>query len=153
MVAFRGVSMQARGHGTIDHTADMGVHGWGGSMAAAFEETALAMFELIAVLDGLAAERETIVSCDGSDAEELLVEFLNGLLSKAGVGDMVLVSVEIERLERREERWTLAARALGVPVERAAGRYLTEVKAATYYGASVRMNEGGRWEARCVVDL
>ncbi len=145
--------MQVRGHGTIDHTADMGIHGWGASMAEAFEETALAMFELIAVLDGLGAERETVVSCDGSDAEELLVEFLNGLLSKAGIDDMVLISVEIERLERRGDQWTLAARALGVPLERAAGRFLTEVKAATYYGASVRMDGGGRWEARCVVDL
>lgn len=122
-------------------------------MAEAFEETALAMFELIADLGGLAAERETVVSCDGSDREELLVEFLNGLLSKAGIDGLVLVHVKIERLEGRGRQWTLAARALGAPLERAAGRFLTEVKAATYYGASVRMGEKGRWEAQCVVDL
>ena len=122
-------------------------------MAEAFEETALAMFELIADLGGLAAEREAVVSCDGSDREELLVEFLNSLLSKADIDGLVLVHVEIERLDRRREQWTLAARAMGAPLERAAGRFFTEVKAATYYGASVRMSEEGRWEARCVVDL
>lgn len=148
-----GGSMRARGHDTIEHTADMGIRGWGGGMAEAFEETALAMFELMADIDGLAADRAVHVSCAGADREELLVEFLNALLSRTDIDEVVLVSVEITALERRGDEWMLAARARCAPRAHAAGRLLAEVKAATYYGASVRESGRGRWEARCVVDL
>lgn len=145
--------MQARGHGTIEHTADMGIRGWGASIAEAFEETALAMFELMADLDGVTADREITVSCNGIDREELLVEFLNALLARADLEEMVLQSVEVGRVENAGGQWSLTARAGGAPRETVAGRLLTEVKAATYYGASVRMSGGDRWEARCVVDI
>jgi SHS2 domain-containing protein len=145
--------MRTRGHGTIDHTADMGIHGWGDSIAVAFEETATAMFELMADLEGLEADRDTAVSCEGNAPEELLVEFLNNLLSLADIEDMVFTEVAVDRLERTGECWMLTARARGATRERAAGRFLTEVKAATYYGASVIESGEGRWEARCVVDL
>jgi SHS2 domain-containing protein len=36
-----------RGHDTIEHTADMGICGWGRIENDAFEEAALAMFELM----------------------------------------------------------------------------------------------------------
>ncbi len=145
--------MQSRGHGTIEHVADMGIHGWGSSCAEAFEETAAAMFELMAELEGVESDREVAVSCEGTDLEELLVEFLNGLILRADIEDVVLERVAVDRLEYAGGRWRLAARARGLPRERAAGRFLTEVKAATYYGASVSENSEGRWEARCVVDL
>ncbi|HUV36728.1 MAG TPA: archease [Patescibacteria group bacterium] len=145
--------MRERGHDTIDHTADMGIRGWGAGIPEAFEEAARAMFELAAELDGLAADREVSVSCEGTDAEELLVEFLNTLLTRADLEDLVFVRVSIDRLGKDGGSWRLGARVMGAPRERAAGRLLTEVKAATYYGASVRMSGEGLWEARCVVDL
>lgn len=147
------MAMRSRGHGTIEHVADMGIHGWGSSCADAFEETAEAMFELMAELEGLESDRDVAVSCEGTDLEELLVEFLNRLILQADIEDVVLERVTIDRLEYTGGRWLLTARARGLPREQAAGRFLIEVKAATYYGASVRESSEGRWEARCVVDL
>jgi SHS2 domain-containing protein len=117
--------MCTRGHGTIDHTADMGICGWGDSIIAAFEETAASMFELMADLDGLGADRDAAVSC----------------------------GVVVDRLEKTAGGWILTAHARGASRENAAGRLLAEVKAATYCGASVIEKGEGRWEARCVVDL
>ena len=74
--------MTARGHETIDHTADMGLRGWGGSPAEAFEETAMAMFDLMIDRKGAAAENEYSISIGGRDLAELLIEFLNELLGK-----------------------------------------------------------------------
>ena len=145
--------MRQRGHGTIDHTADMGIHGWGCGVSEAFEEIALAMFELMAELDGLVGDRETTVSCEAADRKELLVEFLNAIITRVDIEDMAPVRVSIERLGERAGHWTLAARVLGTSRENAAGRFLSEVKAATYCGASVLERGEGRWEARCVVDL
>jgi SHS2 domain-containing protein len=131
----------------------MGIRGWGGSPAEAFEEAAAAMFELTADLRGLDPRHEAALSCTGDGPEELLVEFLNALIARADLDEVVFVRVTIDDLARTGKHWTLTARALGAARDAAAGRFLTEVKAATYYGAAVVRDDDGRWEARCVVDL
>ena len=82
--------MTGRGHETLDHTADMGLRGWRTSPAQAFEETALAMFDLMVDRSGVVAQKEFRLSIGGMDLTELLVEFLNELLSLADIeGKMV----------------------------------------------------------------
>lgn len=145
--------MCVRGHETLDHTADMGIQGWGRTPAEAFEETASAMLELTVNPQGLVASKRVSISCEGIDLTELLLEFLNALLSKADVSGTVFLKAVVSALEKREGRWIVEAVAEGVPIEEARDRLLVEVKAATYCGASIRENEAGAWVARCVVDL
>lgn len=142
-----------RGHETIDHTADMGIRGWGRTPAEAFEETAAAMFEIIVNAERLAPSRQIGISCEGDDLAGLLVEFLNGCISEADVSGTVLIDVSIGALGERSGRWYVEATALGVPVADARDRLLVEVKAATCYGASVLERGPDAWVARCVVDL
>ena len=146
--------MTARAHGTFDHPADMGVFGRGPSLAAAFEEAAAAMFELVVRTDGLAAERGRLrVSCSAVDREELLVEFLNELVAEADLADMAFLSVEIESIVDEERGWRLDASAAGVGRARLAGRLLGEVKAATPSGVRVVRRPDGGWEAACLLDM
>ncbi len=145
--------MTGRGHETLEHTADMGLRGWGGSPAEAFEETALAMFELMVDRHGMAAEIDHRLSIGGRDLTGLLIEFLNELLSLADIEDTAFVSVIIERLEGGGEDWELDAVIGGIPRAKCRKRLLSEVKAATWYGASVGHDRDGRWVAGCVVDL
>jgi len=145
--------VSVRGHETIDHTADMGIRGWGRTPAEAFEEIAAAMFEITLNADGLAPSREIRISRDGDDLAGLLIEFLNGCISQADVSGTVLTGVSIGGIGERNGKWYVEATALGVPVADARERLLVEVKAATSYGASVLEREPGAWVARCVVDL
>lgn len=145
--------MTGRGHETLEHTADMGLRGWGGTPAVAFEETALAMFELIIDRKGAAVETDYFLSLGGRDLTGLLIEFLNELLSLGDVEDTAFVSVRIERLDGEGDEWDLDAVIGGIPRGRCRKRLLTEVKAATWYGASVSREGNGRWVAGCVVDL
>jgi SHS2 domain-containing protein len=145
--------MTGRGHETLEHTADMGLRGWGGSPAEAFEEPALAMFELMVDRHGMAAEIDHRLSIGGRDLTGLLIEFLNELLSFADIEDTAFVSVSIERLEGGGEDWELDAVIGGIPRAKCRKRLLSEVKAATWYGASVSHENDGRWVAGCVVDL
>ncbi len=145
--------MGKRGHETIDHTADMGIRGWGESPLEALEEIALAMFELIAEREDIATSREIDIACEGNDLRELLVEFLNQFLLKADLEEMVFADVKIDRLSETEGAWALDARARGAPKSEAVDKLLREVKAATYYGALVENDGSGNWEAQCVVDL
>ena len=145
--------MKARGHETLEHTADMGLRGWGRTPAEAFEETALAMFGLM--VDGRSLRRETEhrLSIGGRDLTDLLVEFLNELLSLGDIEDTAFLSVKIEKLEGNGDEWDLEAVVGGVPRRSCGDNLLSEVKAATWYGASVERDSGGRWTAGCVVDL
>jgi SHS2 domain-containing protein len=145
--------MSIRGHETLDHTADMGIQGWGRTPAEAFEEIAAAMFELTVDAHGLAASRRVSIAVEGIDLTELLLVFLNTLLSQADITGTVFLKSGVSALEKRGRGWILETVAEGVPLEEARDRLLVEVKAATYCGASVTENKTGAWVARCVVDL
>jgi SHS2 domain-containing protein len=145
--------MKGRGHEKLEHTADMGLRGWGGTPAEAFEETALAMLDLMIDRSGMNAVKDYNLSIGGRDLKGLLIEFLNELLSLADIEDAALVSVRIETLRGEGEEWDLDAVIGAIPRERCRKRLLSEVKAATWYGASVRREGDGRWVAGCVVDL
>ena len=145
--------MTTRGHETLEHTADMGLRGWGVTPAEAFEETALAMFDLMIDRRGAGAEIDFTLSIGGRDLTGLLIEFLNELLSLADVEETAFVSVRIKKLQGGGEDWELDAVIGGIPRGKCRKRLLSEVKAATWYGASVSHENDGRWVAGCVVDL
>ncbi len=132
----------------------MGIRGWGGTPAEAFEEAAAAMFELMADVRGLESTRRATLSRKGTDLTELFIEFLNGLLSGADLSGTIYLRASITRIEKVSDgTWSLDAALEGVPLAEARDRLRIEVKAATYCGASVLESEPGDWVAQCVVDL
>ncbi len=145
--------MSGRGHETIDHTADMGIRGWGATPAEAFEEAARAMFGLTAEVDGIEPTVAVPVRRRARDLTELLLEFLNALIADADLREVVFCGVSVERLAERRGGWFVEATARGAPLSAVREKLLVEVKAATFYGAAVRREEGGRWIAQCVVDM
>ena len=66
--------MTGRGNETFEHTADMGVRGWGPDPGSAISEAAMAMFSLMMELDGVMPDIEAGVSAEGVCLEELLVD-------------------------------------------------------------------------------
>ncbi|MFA4948363.1 MAG: archease [Candidatus Krumholzibacteriia bacterium] len=145
--------MLSRGHETVDHTADMGIRGWGRTAGEAFEEAAAAMFELMVDARGLGPSRRSTISREGADLTELLIEFLNGMLADADLSGTVYLGATITKLDNAGGTWALDAAIEGVPLEDVRDRLRIEVKAATYCGASVREPDPGVWVAQCVVDL
>ncbi|MFO7914137.1 MAG: archease [Candidatus Krumholzibacteriales bacterium] len=145
--------MNTRGHQEIEHTADMGLKGWGPDLESAFEEVASAMFELMADIEGLEEEFTIQASCEADSVDELLVEFLNTVITGLDLEEALGVKAEVERLRNREGTYFLTSVVHCVKRDNAHGRMLQEVKAATSYGADVRNTEQGSWEAVCVVDM
>jgi SHS2 domain-containing protein len=144
-----------RGHETIEHTADMGISGWGQSGKEAFEEMALAMFELIVDGEGIAPRMSVDIRATGEDEEELLVDFLNNLLMRADIEELVFLDVEVKFMagNHATREFFLKAVARGVPLDEVRDRLLREVKAVTYYGVSLGRDEKGNSRATVVVDL
>jgi SHS2 domain-containing protein len=131
----------------------MGLRGWGRTVSEAFEEAAAAMFEVMADGEGVDTMVEVAIACTGTDLEELLVEFLNQLLCRADIKELVFLGVAVGRIEKGQTGWELEAVAHGIPSRELTGRLLVEVKAATYCGVAVSSDEHGRWIAQCVIDL
>lgn len=131
----------------------MGIRGWGRTPAEAFEEAAAAMIGLMIEGKGLVPSKRLKIAREGADLIELLLEFLNGILAEGDLAETAVLDVAVGSLVRVDGTWKLTAVASGLPLSEVRERLLVEVKAATFYGASVEESEPGMWVARCVVDL
>jgi SHS2 domain-containing protein len=133
-------------HGTFEHGADFGIFGRGPSVTAAFCAAAESMFGLVTDLKGVKPEVTVFFDFDEADVELALVRWLNLLLFHAADEGLVLGRFS---LARDGDRWK--GSASGEPWREGLERG-TDVKGATLTMLSVR-EEGGTWDARCVVDV
>jgi SHS2 domain-containing protein len=143
-----------RGHETLEHAADMGITGWGRFENEAFEEIAFAMFELIVDGEGIEPNKSVAIRAEGRDSEEMLVDFLNNLIMRADIEELVFLDVEVKMIwgNHATHEFFLDAVAHGVPIKTVRDRLLREVKAVTYCGVSVTNRMEGS-SAMVVVDL
>jgi tRNA nucleotidyltransferase (CCA-adding enzyme) len=129
------------------HGADIGLTGYGPTLAAAFEQTALALTAVIT--DQPVAPRERVeVACQAPGADYLLIEWLNAIVFEMATRRMLFgryeVTIEGERL---------VGVLHGEPLDVGRHQPAVEVKGATYTALQVGQEASGRWVARCVVDV
>ena len=133
---------------TFDHGADIGVLGEGATLEEAFAGAARAMFSVIADLRDVEPRVAVEVSCEASDPELLLVQWLNALLAEADLRGMVFCEFEPRLVEGG-----LRGTARGEPFDPLRHAPGVEVKGATLTELSVTRDESGWWTARTVVDV
>jgi protein archease len=136
----------------FDHAADVGVRGFGATPADAFENTAAALFALLA--EDLSTVRRVVeerFELEAPGLPELLVAFLNELISIADARQLVFGSFSVD-IERRPASYHLAAVAWGEPFDPDRHQPTVQPKGATYTALRVSP-EAGRWVAQCVVDV
>jgi SHS2 domain-containing protein len=130
------------------HQADIGVRGFGLTLARAFEQAALAMTAVITDPADVAPREVIRLSCEAPDAELLLVDWLNTLIYEMATRNMLF-----SRFEVHLEGERLTAQAWGEALETGRHRPAVEVKGATYTALKVAQQPGGGWMAQCVVDV
>ena len=130
------------------HQADMGVRGVGPTVAAAFEQAALAMTAVVTDPLKVAADEPVEIRCEAPDDELLLVDWLNALILEMAARHMLF-----SRFELRLDGHRLHATAWGEPVDPVKHQPAVEIKGATYTELKVGRNEAGQWLAQCVVDV
>lgn len=130
------------------HQADMGVRGVGPTLAAAFEQAALAMVAVITDPVGVKASAAVEIECEAPDDELLLVDWLNALILEMAVRNLLFGRFEVRIQDHR-----LRATAWGEAVDAARHQPAVEVKGATYTELEVGQNESGDWFAQCVIDV
>jgi SHS2 domain-containing protein len=130
------------------HGADVGVRGFGRTMAEAFAYAAVALTNVIC--DGaLVRPREvSTASCRAPAPELLFVDWLNAIVFAMATERRLFSEFEV-RIDGAE----LHARMAGEPVDRARHQPAVEVKGATHTALRVAQAPDGRWVAECVVDV
>jgi len=130
-----------------EHQADVGVRGFGGSIAEAFEQAALALTAAVTDLETVRPLQAVRLHCEAPDAELLFAEWLNALVYEMATRRMLFSRFKVSLNETR-----LAADAWGEAVDRERHHPAVEVKGATYTTLRVA-REGEGWLAQTVIDV
>lgn len=130
------------------HVADIGVRGFGDTLARAFENTALAMTAVVTDLASVQPTDAVEISCEAPDADFLLADWLNAIVFEMATRKMLFSRFEVAISDHR-----LTGRAWGETVEVERHRPVTEVKGATLSELAVTRKADGSWCAQCIVDV
>ena len=132
----------------FQHMADIGVRGFGETLAQAFEQAAYALTAVVTDPIRVSAEKPVEVHCQANDRELLFSDWLNALVFEMATRKMLFSRFEVQIDGQR-----LTARAWGEAIERKRHQPAVEVKGATYTELAVYRDPEGRWVAQCVVDV
>ena len=132
----------------FEHAADIGVRGYGATLAEAFEQAALGLAAATADLRTVAATTGVELRCEAPDAELLLVDWLNALIYEMATRNMCFARfrVELDGLRLHGYAW-------GEPADAARHDLVVEPKGATYTELRVAQTADGAWLAQCVIDV
>ncbi|MBE9535821.1 MAG: archease, partial [Proteobacteria bacterium] len=98
--------------------------------------------------EDLSCKESFEIEIEGSDREDLLINWLRGLLYLHQVKGMLLKSFSISKIDDSQLSGTVEGERFDT------GRHIIkrEVKAATYHDLSI-LQEEGQWTARVIFDL
>ena len=139
------------GYTFIDHTADIAAELTGRTAEELFRSAAQALTDTITHLSSVQPSVTQSVTLESGSLEELLVDWLNELLYRFEVQNM-LVSDTTVTLRQADGRWHLAASITGELFDPARHPIRVLVKSATYHGLHL-VGEPGSWRARIVLDV
>jgi SHS2 domain-containing protein len=129
-------------------TADLTVDAWGETLAEAFENAALAMFNAMTPLEGVEKKMTKTFTVEGDDLGSLLFNFLDELLYHHDVDLTVFSGFEVD-LDQEKNR--LAAVCHGEPFDLDRHSQGIAIKAVTFHNMRIE-KAGDSWAIRVVLD-
>ena len=132
----------------LEHTADFGVIGSGGTMAEAFESAAYGMFSVVADLAKYAPTGQQSVTVAGVDDVALLERFLSSLLVIFDGDCLLPLDFEITEISMGRLTCWISTRPFGDDIE----WFGPTIKAVTYHQMAVE-NHNSEWTAKAIFDV
>jgi len=131
----------------VEHTADVGIRGWGADFPALVEAMAGGLFDVIGGRGGVRTRVSRKLRIEGVAKEDLLHEALEAL------NTLHQVRVEIYSRFRVEATQTgLLITAWGEGIDPGRHELRTEVKAVTWHDLEAR-DTGEGWEGSVLLDI
>ncbi len=138
--------MKKRKFKLIEHTADVGLIAYGGTLAEAFANAAYGMFSIIAELNDVQEKESRRVEINEDDMEGLLFEWLNSLIYLFDVDMLLFRSFDIIELDRCR----LRATCHGEKYDPSRHQLKTGIKSATYHMLEV---DGEKNQVQVIFDI
>ena len=135
----------------LEHTGDIGIRAYGGTLEELFINAAQGLLESIADLSTVGITKQTQVEVSAASLEELMVAWLDELNFRHEVEEIFFRQVEIRQIS--EAPYRLLAVAYGEPVDFAKHVVYTEIKSITYHQLVVEQLPDDRWMAQVIFDL
>ena len=142
----------------LEHTADIGVRLKAKDLKELFENTALAMFDImserkspdprqsVGAPSHQSPAEKIIVKQDADNLEELFINWLNELLSLSSAKELIFTDFKINKLSET------ALEATAISENIADYKVNTEIKAATYHQLKLEPINSG-WQAEVIFDV
>jgi len=144
--------MGEKGFEFLEHTADAYIAAYGKDLAEAFEEAALAMFDVMTDLEKVNPKVENRVEVKAEDEYALLYSWLEALLVKFDTNRTLYARFKILGLEENSSGFRLRARIFGEKFNPEKHSQRVGVKAVTYHRMEI-IKEPSRVTLKFILDI
>jgi SHS2 domain-containing protein len=135
----------------VEHPSDVGFRAYGRDLPEAFENAALALFEVMVDTSEVGPREEVKVELEAEDEEALLYDWLDRLIYLHDSKDMVMSKFMVT-ISRIKGGFKLNAQAWGERFDPKKHPERTAVKAMTYHMMEIK-HEKNRCSVQAVVDI
>jgi SHS2 domain-containing protein len=140
-----------RAYEFLEHTADAYIAAYGGDLAEAFANAALALFDVMTQVEKVRPKTEDLVEVEGEDEYSLLYRWLEALLVKSETKGMLYSKFEVTITEKTSVFW-LKARVWGEKFDAEKHLQKVGVKAVTYHRMEI-IKSSGKVTLRFILDI
>lgn len=135
----------------LEHTADVYVAAYGATIEEAFENAALAMFEVMIDTRAVKPELKETVQVVAEDKYALLYAWLEKLLLKFEIEGKLYRKFKV-KICKKLAGYTLEAEIFGEPFDPKRHPSRVAVKAVTYHQMEITKKDGG-FSAKVILDI
>jgi len=136
----------------LEHTADVYIRAYGKTMQEAYENAALAMFEVMTDTDKITQMQEETLDVEAEDQYALLYNWLEALLVKFETENMLYSKFQITNWEETDENFKFKAKIRGEKFDPQKHPQRVAVKAVTYH-RMVIIKERDRVVLELILDI
>lgn len=133
MIYVAGCMTNEKGYKFLEHMADAYIEAYGSSLAEAFENAALAMFDVMTEVEEVNPKVRDEIEVEAEDEHALLYSWLEALLVKFEIEEMLYSKFKIESLNKTSNGFRLKAQIWGEKFNPEKHAQKVGVKAVTYH--------------------
>jgi SHS2 domain-containing protein len=126
----------------LEHTADVYIAAYGATLEEAFENAALATFEVMTDTKKIMQKIEDTVKVEAPDEQALLYSWLEQLLISFETKGNLYSSFKIPKIEKTKDGFMFTARIRGEPFNPEKHPQKVGVKAVTYHRMEINQRPG-----------
>ena len=136
----------------LEHVSDAYIMAYGKTLNEAFENAAAAMFDVMTDIDLIEPKIEDEVEVKAKDEYELLYNWLETLLIKFDIENMLYSKFNVYEVQKDFEGFILKAKICGEPLNPSKHVSKVEVKAVTYHQMEI-LKKNSTYILKFILDL